>query len=271
MLKYLLLAFIILFSPVSHAQDIWSESQKLDANSEENIEKKEVDEKTNDNVQIPNEDIQKNMEEIIASWTVDDVEKAHENGFDFNTKDTRKNTPLYYALSRNQSVDVIKKIIEYGADVNKPAGNGMIPLNVPTSKANELQLQILMFKTMGLDMTDPKVEEELEKKVFLEMSRMAEIAAILIDAGADINKESVLGTPLMNAATNRWNEEIINLLIKYKADINKTDKNGRTALFYAFSSSNDDIVSLLIQAGADTTIKDKDGRTYMEIERTDSK
>ena len=72
----------------------------------------------------------------------------------------------------------------------------------------------------------------------------------------------------MNAATNRWNEEIINLLIKYKANVNQTDKNGRTALFYAFSSGNDDIVSLLIQAGADTNIKDKDGLTYMEIERT---
>jgi len=267
MLKYLLFAFIILFSPFSHAQDVWNESSKPVADSE--TTNPQTEEKND--VSVQNDDIQKNMEEIVASWTLEDVEKAHENGFDFNTKDFKNNTPLYYALSRNLPLDVIKKIIEYGADVNEPAGNGMIPLNIPTSKANELQLQILMFKTMGLDMSDPKVEEELEKKVFFEMSRMVEIAAVLIDAGADVNKESVLGTPLMNAATNRWNEEIINLLIKYKADVNKTDKNGRTALFYAFSSSNDDIVSLLIQAGADTNIKDKDGRTYMEIERTDSK
>lgn len=267
MLKYLLFAFIILFSPFSHAQDVWNESSKPGADSEATNPQAE----NKNDVSIQNDDIQKNMEEIVASWTVDDVEKAHENGFDFNTKDFKNNTPLYYALSRDLPLDVIKKIIEYGADVNEPAGNGMIPLNIPTSKANELQLQILMFKTMGLDMSDPKVEEELEKKVFFEMSRMVEIAAVLIDAGADVNKESVLGTPLMNAATNHWNEEIINLFIKYKADVNKTDKNGRTALFYAFSSSNDDIVSLLIQAGADTNIKDKDGRTYMEIERTDSK
>lgn len=267
MLKYLLFALIILFSPFSHAQDVWNESSKPVTDSE--ATNAEAEKKSD--VSVQNDDIQKNMEEIIASWSLEDVEKAHENGFDFNTKDFKNNTPLYYALSRDLPLDVIKKIIEYGADVNEPAGNGMIPLNVPTSKANELQLQILMFKTMGLDMSDPKVEEELEKKVFFEMSRMVEIAAVLIDAGADVNKESVLGTPLMNAATNRWNEEIINLLIKYKADVNKTDKNGRTALFYAFSSSNDDIVSLLIQAGADTNIKDKDGRTYMEIERTDSK
>lgn len=277
MLKYLLFALAILLSPLARAQDVWSEPDLPKTDIEESTtqtpESRKSDEKQQDTVdpQTNNTDIQKNMEEVIAAWTVEDVDKAHENGFDFNAKDSRNNTPLYYALSRNLSLDVVKKIIEYGADVNEPAGNGMLPLNVPTSKANELQLQILMLKTMGLDMADPKVEDELEKKVFHEMSRMAEAVAILIDAGADVNKESVLGTPLMNAATNRWNEEIINLLIKYNADVNKTDKNGRTALFYAFSSSNDDIVSLLIRAGADTNIKDKDGRTYLETERTDSK
>ena len=306
MLKYLLFALVISFSPLAKAQNVWSEPELQKADNEQAAEnaqeqttnqiQESIDDiqKTEDalqesvnqisesndttqqdnNVADPqtsNNDIIQNMEEVVAAWTVEDVDKAHRNGFDFNAKDARNNTPLYYALSRNLSLDVVKKIIEYGADVNEPAGNGMLPLNVPTSKANELQLQILMLKTMGLDMTNPKVEDELEKKVFYEMSRMAEAVAVLIDAGADINKESVLGTPLMNAATNRWNEEIINLLIKYHVDINKTDKNGRTALFYAFSSSNDDIVSLLIQAGADTNIKDKDGRTYLEIERTDSK
>ena len=261
--KCFLSLVLILFGFSAVAQDMQNE-----AVNPEVVAENEINAQTES---LSNDEIIKNMEEIIASWTVEDVQKAHDNNFDFNAKDTRNNTPLYYALSRNLSLDVTKKIIEYGADVNEPAGNGMLPLNVTTSKANELQLQVLMLKTMGLDMTDPKVEEELEKKVFYEMSRMAETAAVLIDAGADINKESVLGTPLMNASTNRWNEEIINLLIKYGVDVNKTDKDGRTALFYAFSSGNDDIVTLLIQAGANTNIKDKDGRTYMEIERTDIK
>ena len=270
MFKYLLLSVFVFFSSFVHAQDIQAES-KADSLVAEKVSENNDSLQDNDSQPIQEKNLEENMEETVAAWNVEDVIKAHDDGFDFNTKDFKNNTPLYYALSRNLSLDVVKKIIEYGADVNEPVGNGMIPLNITTSKANELQLQILMLKTMGLDMTDPKVEEELEKKVFHEMSRMAETAAVLIDSGADINKESVLGTPLMNAVTNRWNEEIINLLLKYGADINKTDKNGRTALFYAFSSGNDDIVTLLIQAGADTNIKDNDDRTYMEIERTDIK
>lgn len=257
MIKWFLFAWILTVSPITNAQDVFEKATSEQASANE--------------PQTTENDLINNMEETVAVWTLEDVEKAHENGFDFNTKDFKGNTPLYYALSRNLSLDVIKKIIEYGADVNEPAANGMLPINVPTSKANELQLQILMMKTMGLDMANPKIENELEKNVFREMSRMAEAAALLIDAGADVNKESILGTPLMNACTNRWNTEIIKMLIEYHADVNKRDKNGRTALFYAFSSGNDDIVSLLIQAGANTEITDNDGRTYMELERTEVK
>ncbi|MBR2299807.1 MAG: ankyrin repeat domain-containing protein [Alphaproteobacteria bacterium] len=245
MLK-IVLAVLLLTTPLANAQNVWGDEKETAV-----------------------ENFAENMEEKVGTWQVQDVEKLHDEGFDFNKKDAKGNTVLYYALSRNLSADVAKKIIEYGADVNEPAANGMLPLNVATSKANEMQLQVLMMKTMGLDMANPKIEAELEKNIFHEMRRMTELAAVLIDAGADVNKESVLGTPLMNAVTNRWNEEIIDLLLKYGADVNAQDKNGRTALFYAFSSGNDDLVSLLIQAGANTELKDKDGKTYMELERTE--
>ncbi|HCU59099.1 MAG TPA: hypothetical protein DIC64_03870 [Alphaproteobacteria bacterium] len=247
MLKYILLAMLV-FSPIANAQNVWGDEEKKEAAVE---------------------DLNENLEEKVSTWTVEDVQNFVSSGFDINKKDVKGNTVLYYALSRNLSLDVAKKVIELGANVNEPAANGMLPINVATSKANELQLQVLMMKTMGLDMANPKIEAELEKNIFHEMRRMTKLAALLIDAGADVNKESVLGTPLMNAVTNRWNEEIINLLLKYGADVNKQDKNGRTALFYAFSSGNDDLVSLLIQAGANTEIKDNDGKTYMELERTE--
>lgn len=234
---------------------------------EKKPKKENLNEEDLSNMAAFEEELSENMEEGVASWQVQDVEKLHTAGFNFNLKDFKGNSVLYYALSRNNSSEVVQKIVEYGADVNEPAANGMIPFNVVTSKANELQLQILMMQTMGLDMTDPKVEKELETKVFREMSRMLSLAAFLIDNGADVNKESVLGTPLMNAVTNRWNMEIINLLVKYGADVNKQDKNGRTALFYAFLSGNDEIVTQLIQYGADTEIKDNNGQTYLEIEK----
>jgi len=213
-------------------------------------------------------DIQKeNMEEIVTGWTVADVENLHNQNFDFNQKDAGDNTILFYALTHNRDLAVAQKIIEYGADVNELSNTGMLPINVATSKANELQLQIMMMKTLGLETGEPKILEQLEKNVFFEMERMFEMAKMLIDNGADVNKESALGTPLMNAVTNLWNVDIVELLVKSGADLNKQDKDGRTALFYAYSSGNDDFVTGLIESGADVTIKDNDGLTYSEVEK----
>ena len=48
----------------------------------------------------------------LDQMTVEDVEKYNEESLTFNIKDKKGNTPLYYALSRNPSLDVAKKIIE---------------------------------------------------------------------------------------------------------------------------------------------------------------
>jgi hypothetical protein len=151
--------------------------------------------------------------------------------------------------------------------VNTPVGNGMIPLNVTTSKANELQLQIMMMQTLGLDVTSPEVQETLKERLFKEMNRMIQLAQILIENGADVNKESSLGSPLTNAVTNVWNRDIVELLLKAGANPNWQDKEGRTALFYAAASGNDDIVTLLLKAGADPNIQDKAGKVYLDVEK----
>ncbi|MBQ8870727.1 MAG: ankyrin repeat domain-containing protein [Alphaproteobacteria bacterium] len=207
------------------------------------------------------------MEEQMASADVAFLEKLKNEGFDFNQKDANGNPPLYYLLARNPDLDVAKKAIEFGADVNMPAKNGMIPLNIATSKANELQLQIMMMKTMGLNTDEPTIQEELKKNLFHEMTRAIEMTKLLIDNGADVNLVSSLGTPLMNAVTNVWNLDIVKMLIEAKADLNATDKNGRTALFYAYASNNDAVVELLIENGADTSLKDVDGKTYLEMQK----
>lgn len=207
------------------------------------------------------------LEEQMATADIVFLENLKNEGFNFNQKDSNGNTPLFYILSRNPDLEVAKKAIEFGADVNMPAKNGMIPLNIATSKANELQLQIMMMKAMGLNTEDPKIQEDLKKNLFHEMTRAIEMAQLLIDNGADVNLVSSLGTPLMNAVTNVWNLDIVKMLINAKAELNATDKNGRTALFYAFASSNDDVVKLLIESGADTSVKDIDGKTYLDMQK----
>ena len=93
--------------------------------------------------------------------------------------------------------------------------------------------------------------------------------SLLIENGADVNQETPLGTPLMNAATNDWNIDLVDMLITAGANINQTDVNGRSALFYAAAFNSNTILAKLLTADADVNIKDIYGKTYLDIERSD--
>jgi len=95
------------------------------------------------------------------------------------------------------------------------------------------------------------------------------IAAILIDNGADIN--TISGdrgnTPLMDAAAEA-DIEILNKLIDAGAKLNLKSKSGQTALVLAVGRQAEDAAIALIASGADINIKDDLGMTakkYAEL------
>lgn len=82
-----------------------------------------------------------------------------------------------------------------------------------------------------------------------------EVAAFLINNGADINYKNEMGTPLL-AAVVKNNVAIVKILIDKKANIEAKDANGTTALIYAAMFKNYEICDLLIQVGANCETKD---------------
>ena len=101
------------------------------------------------------------------------------------------------------------------------------------------------------------------------MQYAIKLTKMLIEHGADVNRETPYGTPLMNASTNEWNKEIIDMLLEAGADVNKKDRNGRTALFYASAFNCNDVLTKLLAAGADIEVKDIYGKSYMDAEPKD--
>jgi ankyrin repeat protein len=89
----------------------------------------------------------------------------------------------------------------------------------------------------------------------------AEIVRLLLEAGADPNRESMdetEGTPLCAAAAHD-RAEIVRLLLEHGADPNvvegKDDEVPMTALRWAQNYGHSEIIRLLLEAGADPGLK----------------
>ena len=91
-----------------------------------------------------------------------------------------------------------------------------------------------------------------------------DIVKILIDAGADINKQNKLGGTALSVAAFNEDKEILKLLIDNNINLNsKLKKDGHTPLICASHENNTDIVKILVEAGADVNIKDNDNMTAL--------
>ena len=88
-----------------------------------------------------------------------------------------------------------------------------------------------------------------------------------LDAGADVNdQEGTLGfTPLMWAAGQNPNPEVIVVLLKAGARVNARSAGGMTPLMWAAARNrNPEVIAALLDAGADATAKDSQGRTAID-------
>ena len=79
------------------------------------------------------------------------------------------------------------------------------------------------------------------------------------------------GSTALMYATHRGDIDIVRLLLERGADPNKQTKDGWTPLMYATEKGNIDIVRLLLENGADPTKRTKDGWTAKELARLDRK
>ena len=188
-------------------------------------------------------------------------------GFDVNSRDEEGNTILYYAMQESAPLGILRILIDNGADVNAPsAQNGMTPLIIAISKAEEIQKQTaLLYEQQGTVNNEEKLKEFITEQLKYALAAVK----LLVEKGADVNQETPQGTPLMSAAANAWNYDIVDFLLESGADVNQQDRNGRTALFYASANDCNKIITRLMTAGANISIRDYNNMSYMEVNTPD--
>jgi ankyrin repeat protein len=146
----------------------------------------------------------------------------------------RGNQDLYDAIERHD-LEGVRALLHQGADANS------------TSRG----FQILSAR-------DPDRRRRFDAPPLIRAIQLdqPEIAAALLDQGADVNARDAAGTPALMLAAQQGQAALVKRLLDLGADVHATDRHGNTVLRYDADPEHGrpglrpDIRELLLKAGA---------------------
>ena len=149
-----------------------------------------------------------------------------------NAVDSFGDTALIIAV-QNREDDVMKCLIENGADVNLPGKSGSTPLTIAVSKNRIDIVDYLLEKGANVNLADA---DNGDTPLTIAIGNGFEnMTSHLIEKGANINNENEIGqTPIMYAVEN-LREEAVKKLIRAGAHLDYRDTEGKTALVIGYS------------------------------------
>jgi ankyrin repeat protein len=128
-----------------------------------------------------------------------------------------------------KSVEVIRSLVEHGADAAAQDNNGLTPLHLASSWGH------------------------------------IELACLLVERGADVTAQSKHGLTPLHLALQHGHVEVARFLAEHGADVTTRHNNGLTPLHLASFLGDMEFVQLILRHGVDVTARDKKGLTPLHL------
>ena len=197
-------------------------------------------------------------------------------GADVNSsKNERGGTPLV-AGCRSGSTELVKLLIEHGADVNMRAVTTtyvFTPLGMALSEGHE-EVAVLLIEhgadvnALGTEGTEGELTVSLTPLMLAAGNGLQHATKLLLERGAEVDKETEVSSggesksyrALMYAST----AEVATLLLDYSAQVDfQASHVGLTALMVASTHGRYEISELLLERGAQVNLQDSQGRSAL--------
>jgi ankyrin repeat protein len=210
------------------------------------------------------------MEQMKRAISFSDVAKLKgllAQGLDLTERDEYCWTILMYAVReisfprapiKDISIEIVKTLVDHGADVNVQNNYGGTPLFLASLFDRADLVSLLLLAGADTNIKDDSGETAL---MYAAWRGNVEMMRALLSRGARVNDQSSDGRTSLRDARR----EAIPVLIWAGADINATDKMGYTALMHAVINRDTDKIEELLRSGADVNIKAKDGHTALSL------
>ncbi|XP_062566082.1 uncharacterized protein LOC134228439 [Saccostrea cucullata] len=180
-------------------------------------------------------------------------------------------TPLTAACKFGH-IDIVKLLIEKGANVNLPDKNGNTPLIESCCNGHDQIAKVLIENGANLeerccldlfhydyilDTYYDEVGKEGWSALWWACKRgHSSIVSYLLEKGASINNTNKAGKTPLWAAIQRGKFDIVALLVEKGIGVNETDRNGRTPIWWASHEGQEEILKLFIDLKGKVNICD---------------
>lgn len=199
------------------------------------------------------------------------MENLLKDGFDINTMNENGENAVNVAIAAG-SFNVLKYLIDKGANLNSTSDTGIPPLSQAIIEYNKQAIDMLL-SSKKIDMYYVWGDMWTGSPLYIACSK-ANIYALekMVENGADLNYDfsEYNAVPLLHYTINYKQyirnedyKELIAFLILNKIDINKKNSDGQTPLMTALKNGDIDTFNALIAGGADVTLKDNKGLTAL--------
>jgi len=152
------------------------------------------------------------MSKIIKAVFRNDIGflKQNLNNSNVNDLDEDKRTPLIHACIDKQA-DIVKLLLEFGADVNIIDGANWMPLHYAVQENSKEIVKLLLEKDAVVDQLDENGNSPLWRAVF-DFNGDFKVIKILVNAGANVNLVNMHGVSIKELAEG--NNELLTILSK---------------------------------------------------------
>ncbi|RYP27389.1 hypothetical protein DL767_007708 [Monosporascus sp. MG133] len=164
--------------------------------------------------------------------------------------------------SDNGHVEVVKLLLEKGADWTIRDSNGWTPLSVASDSGQVEVVKLLLEKGADWSIRDSDGWTPLYAAAY---NGHVEVVKLLLEKGADWSIRDSDGWTPLNIASDSGHVEVVKLLLEKGADWTIPNNNGRIPLHAASLNGHVDVVKLLLENGVDPNAKDDIGRTPLSF------
>lgn len=192
---------------------------------------------------------------------VDIVRKLIKSGVDVNTRDGDNRTPLHWAATSGW-VNVAEFLITNGASVNIVQKDGFSSLHAATCLGHMHMCRYLLAEGAEVNRTDRDGWSPLHMATCY---GHPEVVKLFLSSGAKVNQKTRDEETALHIAVDPANVDIIGELIGAGARLEERNINGFTPFFDAVWRNKYTVCKYLIDMGADVNVKNNAGHSAMYI------